>query len=82
MLPGRDPGRRGRVGRSEGRSLAETAERLRDAGLRVEEVSVGSTPDRPPRDVGPGVTECRPGNYVFHDASQVAWASAPRRTAR
>jgi D-serine deaminase-like pyridoxal phosphate-dependent protein len=56
----------------EGRRLAATAADLRAAGLPVEEVSVGSTPTAALAMRVPGVTECRPGNYVFHDASQVA----------
>jgi D-serine deaminase-like pyridoxal phosphate-dependent protein len=59
------------VGRAEGRILADTAAALRSAGLPIEEVSVGSTPTARHAMPVPGVTECRPGNYVFHDASQV-----------
>jgi D-serine deaminase-like pyridoxal phosphate-dependent protein len=62
----------GQVARLEGETLARTAERLRKAGLPIEEVSVGSTPTAARAMAVPGVTECRPGNYVFHDASQVA----------
>jgi D-serine deaminase-like pyridoxal phosphate-dependent protein len=61
-----------RVGRSEGSILVETAQRIRDTGLEIEEVSVGSTPTAPHAMSVQGVTECRPGNYVFHDASQVS----------
>ncbi|MFI5184541.1 MAG: alanine racemase [Vicinamibacteria bacterium] len=60
------------VGAAEGRILVETAERLRAAGLAVEEISAGSTPTAPQVMSTRGLTECRPGNYVFHDASQVA----------
>lgn len=60
------------VARLEGERLVETAERLREAGLAVDEVSVGSTPTAARAMRAAGVTECRPGNYVFHDASQVA----------
>jgi D-serine deaminase-like pyridoxal phosphate-dependent protein len=56
----------------EGAILADTAAALRAAGIAVEEVSVGSTPTAARAMTVPGVTECRPGNYVFHDASQVA----------
>jgi D-serine deaminase-like pyridoxal phosphate-dependent protein len=61
-----------RVGRSEGSTLSETAQRIRDAGLEIEEVSVGSTPTAPHAMAIPGVTECRPGVYVYNDASQVS----------
>jgi len=60
------------IARLEGERLVETAERLREAGLPLDEVSVGSTPTAALAMKVPGVTECRPGNYVFHDASQVA----------
>ena len=60
------------IARLEGKRLAATAADLRAAGLPVEEVSVGSTPTAALAMRVPGVTECRPGNYVFHDASQVA----------
>lgn len=60
------------VGRREGETLALVAERFRLAGLACEEVSVGSTPTARHAMAVPGVSECRPGNYVFHDASQVS----------
>ena len=47
------------------------AERLRSEGLPVREVSVGSTPAMAAvRDLA-GVTEARPGNYVFYDRTMV-----------
>ncbi len=60
------------IARHEGQALAELAARLRAAGVPVEEVSVGSTPTARGALKVPGVTECRPGNYVFHDATQVS----------
>jgi len=60
------------VALSEGSSLVETAQRIRDAGLEIEDVSVGSTPTARQAMSVEGVTECRPGNYVYHDASQVS----------
>jgi D-serine deaminase-like pyridoxal phosphate-dependent protein len=59
------------IGQSEGRTMAEAAEAVRAFGLEVETVSVGSTPTARGSMTVPGVTECRPGNYVFHDFSQV-----------
>lgn len=59
------------VGHVEGQTLSQTAEALRRAGLSIEVVSVGSTPTAPHAMAMAGVTECRPGNYVYHDASQV-----------
>jgi D-serine deaminase-like pyridoxal phosphate-dependent protein len=60
------------IARLEGERLCGAAAALRAAGLGVDEVSVGSTPTAALAMRVPGVTECRPGNYVFHDASQVA----------
>ena len=59
------------IGRHEGETLASAGVALRNAGLSIEEVSVGSTPSARHAMRVSGVTECRPGNYVFHDASQV-----------
>jgi len=59
-------------GRAEGEILAGAAEAVRKAGIAVAEVSVGSTPTAPHSMKVAGVTEARPGNYVFHDASQVS----------
>ena len=61
-----------RIGTEEGETLTATAAVLRRRGFAVEEVSVGSTPSARNAMRVAGVTECRPGNYVFHDGSQVA----------
>jgi D-serine deaminase-like pyridoxal phosphate-dependent protein len=60
------------AGQSEGRIMAEVAETLRGEGILVEEVSVGSTPTALSAMAVDGVTECRPGTYVYQDASQVS----------
>jgi D-serine deaminase-like pyridoxal phosphate-dependent protein len=60
------------IARLEGERLVEAATRLREAGFTLDEVSVGATPTAAVAMRVGGVTECRPGNYVFHDASQVA----------
>lgn len=64
-----------RIGSEESRIVAETAEALRAAGLPVDEVSLGSTPTAASAMTGRGVTECRPGTYVFNDRSQIALGS-------
>jgi len=46
--------------------------KLRREGSTVPEVSVGSTPTCSVAEDWQGVTEIRPGNYVFYDASQAA----------
>jgi D-serine deaminase-like pyridoxal phosphate-dependent protein len=64
------------VARQERDVTAGFADRLRGEGVEVPEVSVGSTPALSV-DVGdyPGVTEVRPGNYVFYDYTQVVLGS-------
>ena len=59
------------IARREGEILVSAAGMIRAEGLPVDEVSVGSTPTARTAMTVPGVTECRPGNYVYHDASQV-----------
>lgn len=60
------------IARAEGEVLSSAAEAVRAEGLAVAEVSVGSTPTARDAMSVSGVTECRPGNYVYHDASQVS----------
>jgi len=48
---------------------------LRDLGIAIPEISVGSTPTARAIDDLTGVTEIRPGNYVFYDAFQSAIGS-------
>jgi D-serine deaminase-like pyridoxal phosphate-dependent protein len=61
---------------------AALAGRLRAAGVEVPTVSVGSTPGMTalsePGDLA-GVTEARPGNYAYFDATQVAIGSCAVR---
>jgi D-serine deaminase-like pyridoxal phosphate-dependent protein len=52
------------------------AGRLRAAGVHVDEVSVGSTPTASFVPTQHGITEMRPGNYVFYDRTQVGLGSA------
>lgn len=55
------------LGRLEGAWMVEQAERLRAVGIPIAEVSVGSTPTSSAAAHVPGVTEVRPGTYVFFD---------------
>jgi D-serine deaminase-like pyridoxal phosphate-dependent protein len=66
------------IGKHEGEALVSAAAALRQAGLSIEDVSVGSTPSARHAMRVAGVTECRPGNYVFHDGSQVALGTCDR----
>ncbi len=56
-----------RVSAEAGRALVDTAELIRAAGAPIAHVSVGSTPAAYFTPAVPGVTEMRPGTYVFHD---------------
>jgi D-serine deaminase-like pyridoxal phosphate-dependent protein len=72
-----DPVRRRSLARRQVGRLVEIADRLRGQGLNIEVVSSGATPST--RDVIDitGLTEVRPGNYVFYDAMQTALGVVP-----
>ena len=52
-----------------GHRMVETAEAIRSHGIELPTVSVGSTPAAFFTPTVPGVTEMRPGTYVFNDTS-------------
>jgi D-serine deaminase-like pyridoxal phosphate-dependent protein len=58
----------------ESEGLTTTAERLRQAAIEVRELSVGSTPTAGLALRG-GLTEMRPGTYIYGDANQVTLGS-------
>lgn len=64
------------IGRREGEFMDEIATALREEGITVEVVSVGSTPTARYSSAIPGVTELRVGNYIFNDVMQVQLGSA------
>jgi D-serine deaminase-like pyridoxal phosphate-dependent protein len=64
------------IARDEARTLTSLAERVRQLGVTVEEISVGATPTARFSAQLDGVTELRPGNYVYYDRMQVALGSA------
>jgi D-serine deaminase-like pyridoxal phosphate-dependent protein len=55
------------VAEKAGQALVDTSERIRSQGIEVTDVSVGSTPASWFTPRVPGITEMRPGTYVFHD---------------
>src|SRR5207302_2382973 len=57
-------------------ALVETADAIRAHGIDIRTVSAGSTGGFRHALDHPGITEVRPGTYVFNDASQVAQQSA------
>src|SRR3989442_2797836 len=58
----------------ENEAVTKTAEILRQAGIEVREVSIGSTPTAALSLQG-GITEIRPGTYIYGDANQVTLGS-------
>lgn len=63
------------VAREERDVMVRLADRLRGEGVEVRGVSVGSTPGMTAVDRLDGVTEARPGNYAYFDATQVELGS-------
>lgn len=68
----RSPWELAAVAEEERSTMAGAAERLREAGIAVPSVSVGSTPAMSAVRSLEGVDEARPGNYALHDYTQVA----------
>jgi D-serine deaminase-like pyridoxal phosphate-dependent protein len=66
------------IGRAEGERLAGLAKRLSEIGLPPPVVSTGSTPSMPFVGEVAGVTEVRPGVYVFGDLKQVELGTLAR----
>jgi D-serine deaminase-like pyridoxal phosphate-dependent protein len=60
------------AGRLEGEMMASVAEEIRAAGVPIEDVSLGSTPTAEHAAGVEGITEIRPGTYVFYDRMQAA----------
>jgi D-serine deaminase-like pyridoxal phosphate-dependent protein len=67
-----DPAQRAELARAQVGALVATAEALRSDGHEIDVVSAGATPAWRTSAAVPGVTELRPGNYVFYDALQAA----------
>lgn len=65
-----------RAGLQEGELMVKLAHRLRASGIDIRDVSVGSTPTAAYAAEVDGVTEIRPGTYVFSDRMQVAFGSS------
>ncbi|MBV9811096.1 MAG: alanine racemase [Solirubrobacterales bacterium] len=63
--------------RDEREAIAQTATALRERGIEPRLTSVGSTPTAHAMERDDAITEIRPGNYVFYDATQVALGVVP-----
>ncbi len=59
------------LGREEAQIMVDMATHLRQLGLPIHSVSVGSTPTGMACATVPGITEIRPGTYVFGDDMQL-----------
>jgi len=59
------------AGHDAGDLLVAVAQSLRSEGHRIDVASVGSTPGMTSTPYANGVTEARPGTYVYFDANQV-----------
>lgn len=62
-----------RAGREEGELMVRLAETMRSEGIPITDVSVGSSPTGLYAAQVKGVTEIRPGTYVFYDRMQAAY---------
>jgi len=60
--------------------VLDTAERCEHEGLPIREISVGSTPTAGVAAAVDGVTEIRPGTYVFNDVQQIRLGIATQET--
>jgi D-serine deaminase-like pyridoxal phosphate-dependent protein len=64
------------VARNEARVMTSLADRVRQLGVAVDEISVGATPTARCSAKEPGLTELRPGNYIYYDRMQVTLGAA------
>jgi D-serine deaminase-like pyridoxal phosphate-dependent protein len=63
--------------RDEHAAITNTVSALADRGIEAAIRSVGSTPTTHAMESADGITEIRPGNYVFYDATQIALGIVP-----
>ena len=68
------------IAEREAAELLETAERCERAGVPIREISVGSTPTARMVAAAAGVSEIRPGTYVFNDVQQMRLGTATEGT--
>jgi D-serine deaminase-like pyridoxal phosphate-dependent protein len=59
-----------KAGLEEGQIMVSLADQMRERGIGVDDISVGSTPTAEYVAKVEGVTEIRPGTYVFYDRMQ------------
>jgi D-serine deaminase-like pyridoxal phosphate-dependent protein len=66
----------GAIARQEAGTLSRLREQAAASGIALDEVSVGATPTLRFSAGEQGITELRPGNYVYFDRTQVALGAA------
>ena len=64
------------IAQQEAATLISIRERAAASGIALDEISVGATPTLRFSAGQPGITELRPGNYVYFDRTQVALGAA------
>ena len=64
------------IAHAEAEIMRGLASRVRERGVEIEEISVGATPTIRYSLVEEGITEVRPGNYIYFDRTQVALGAA------
>ena len=67
------------IARGEAGLMNGLAARVRATGVPVDEISVGATPTTRFSVREAGITEVRPGNYIYYDRTQVALGAASWR---
>lgn len=65
-----------RIAHEEAETLRDLVASVRNRGVAIDEVSVGSTPTARFSLKEDGITELRPGNYVYFDRTQVGLGAA------
>ena len=65
------------TGVTAGQDIVRAAEQLREHGFDIQVVSVGSTPAAKATTTVAGITEMRPGTYVFNDNSGFRFGTRP-----
>jgi len=75
-----DPDELRTIATQEAMDTLDTAERCEREGLPIREISVGSTPTARVVATIDGVTEIRPGTYVFNDVQQMRLGIATEET--
>src|SRR3954451_18413514 len=64
------------IAKAEAETLASLRARAAESGIALDEISVGATPTLRFSAGQPGITELRPGNYVYFDRTQVSLGAA------